>query len=181
MSSLKELFLQELADLYDAEKQLLKALPKMAKAASSEELKEGFEEHLTQTKTHVERLEQFFELFGEKAKGKKCAAMEGLVEEGEEIIKEEEASSSKDAALICAAQKVEHYEIASYGCLSTWAQILQNDEAVELLDETLTEEKETDQKLTEIAESTINEEAAQGDQEEGEEEEEETTSSKKSK
>lgn len=177
MSSLKELFLKELADVYDAEKQLTKALPKMAKNASSEELKEAFTEHLEQTKTHVERLEEVFEAFGEDAKGKTCQAMKGLIEEADEILKEEDASPMKDAAMIAAAQKVEHYEIASYGCLQTWAQILQNDQAADLLEETLNEEKEADEKLTEIAESTVNEEAAAGDTQEAEEEEEEEESS----
>jgi ferritin-like metal-binding protein YciE len=151
-SSLRETFLDELADVYDAEKQLTKALPKMAKAAEHEDLKAGFEQHLQETQGHVKRLEQVFEIFGEPAKGKKCKAMHGLVEEGEELIAEEEG----DAALICGAQKVEHYEIASYGCLAAWAKLLGETEAVELLEETLNEEKATDEKLTELAESVIN-------------------------
>jgi len=153
MNILRETFLEELADLYDAEKQLVKALPKMAKAAQNQQLKEGFEEHLGETEEHVNRLEQVFENIGERAKGKKCKAMKGLVEEGEELIKEK----AGDAALICAAQKVEHYEIAAYGSLKTWARMLEENEAADLLEETLEEEKATDEKLTELAESTVNE------------------------
>jgi ferritin-like metal-binding protein YciE len=164
MSTLRETFLDELADVYDAEKQLLKALPKMAKAAQSEELREAFEEHLEETQRHVERLEQVFEAFEQPAKGKKCKAMQGLVEEGSELIEEEMG----DAALICAAQKVEHYEIASYGSLRAWAALLEEEEAADLLEETLEEEKAADEKLNEIAEATINAEEAS---EEGEEEE----------
>jgi len=165
--SLRETFVEELKDLYDAEKQLLKALPKMAKAAQHEELKAAFETHLEETQNHIQRLEEVFEAFGETAKGKKCKAMQGLVEEGQDLIDEEEG----DAALICAAQKIEHYEIASYGSLRTWAEMLEEDEAVDLLQETLDEEKATDEKLTEIAESAANPEEAEG--EEGEEAEEE--------
>jgi len=168
--SLRETFVEELKDLYDAEKQLLKALPKMAKAAEHEELKAAFESHLEETQTHVQRLEEVFEAFGETAKAKKCKAMQGLVEEGQDLIDEEEG----DAALICAAQKIEHYEIASYGSLRTWAEMLDEAEAVDLLQETLDEEKATDEKLTEIAESAANPEEAEGA--EGEEEEEEAPS-----
>jgi ferritin-like metal-binding protein YciE len=167
MKNLNELFLEELADLYSAEQQLVKALPKMAKAASSEELREGFEMHLEQTEEHVRRLEQVFEIFGEKAKAKKCEAMAGLIEEGKNMIEEDAEPAVKDAGLIAAAQKVEHYEIASYGTLRTWAELLEKDEAVSLLEETESEEKETDEKLTELSES-INIEANQS----GEEEEE---------
>ncbi|MDB6124362.1 MAG: hypothetical protein JWQ71_3355 [Pedosphaera sp.] len=173
MKNLNELFLEELADLYSAEQQLVKALPKMAKAASSDELREGFEMHLEQTEEHVRRLEQVFEIFGEKAKAKKCEAMAGLIEEGKNMIEEDADPAVKDAGLIAAAQKVEHYEIASYGTLRTWAELLEKDEAVSLLEETESEEKETDEKLTELSES-INVEANQG----GEEEEE--TSSRRS-
>ena len=162
MSKLRETFLDELADLYDAEKQLIKALPKMAKAAEHEELKDAFETHLEETQEHVNRLEQVFRAFGSKPKGKKCKAMQGLIEEGEEIIEEEMG----DAALICAAQKVEHYEIASYGCLHSWATLLEENESADLLQETLDEEKATDEKLTQTAESAINVE----DQNEQEEE-----------
>ena len=165
MSELRQTFIEELKDLYDAEKQILKALPKMAKAAQNEELRAAFEEHQEQTQTHVERLERVFEAFEETPKAKKCKAMQGLVEEAQDLIEEEEG----DAALICAAQKVEHYEIASYGSLRAWAEMLDQDEAVELLEETLDEEKETDEKLTEIAESAANPEEAEGENE-GEEE-----------
>jgi ferritin-like metal-binding protein YciE len=161
MSTLRETFLDELADAYDAEKQLLKALPKMAKAAQNEQLKDGFEEHLEQTQQHVERLEQVFEIFGQPPKGKKCKAMQGLIEEGKELIEEDEG----DAALICAAQKVEHYEIAAYGSMCSWAKLLGEDEAADILGETLEEEKETDEKLNELAESTINPEESEGDNE----------------
>src|SRR5688500_999266 len=137
----------------------------MVKAAENEELKEAFEEHLEVTNSQVERLEQVFKLFGEPPKGKKCKAMQGLLEEAQELIEEE----AGDAALICAAQKVEHYEIASYGSLVAWARLLEESEAEELLEETLAEEKETDERLTEIAETAANPEA----EEEGENEEEE--------
>jgi ferritin-like metal-binding protein YciE len=162
MTGLRETFVEELKDLYDAEKQLLKALPKMAKAAEHEELKAALESHLQETQGHVERLEKVFEIFDETPKGKKCKAMQGLVEEGQDLIEDEEG----DAALICAAQKVEHYEIASYGSLRAWAEMLEEDEAVDLLQETLDEEKAADEKLTEVAESAANPE----EMEEGEEE-----------
>ena len=154
MSKLREVFLDELADVYDAEKQLVKALPKMARAAEHEDLRTAFESHLEQTEQHVNRLEQVFEQFGEKPRGKKCKAMQGLVEEGQELIKEKEG----DAALICAAQKVEHYEIAAYGSLQAWARLMQEEEAAELLGETLEEEKAANAKLTETAEGAINQE-----------------------
>ena len=147
MNALRETFVEELMDLYDAEKQLLKALPKMAKAAEHEELKEAFDSHLHETEEHVRRLEQVFKLMEQPVKTKKCKAMQGLIEEGEELISEEEG----DAALICAAQKVEHYEIAGYGTLRTWADLLGRKEAAQLLEFTLDEEKQADQKLTEIA------------------------------
>lgn len=149
MNTLQETFLEELADIYDSEKQLTKALPKMAEAAQFEELKEAFEEHLEETKTHMERLEQVFEIFGEEAKGQKCKAMKGIIEEGEELIKDE----AGDAGLICAAQKVEHYEIATYGSLLAWAEKLGKDEAARLLEETLDEEKAADEKLNNLAET----------------------------
>jgi ferritin-like metal-binding protein YciE len=159
MNQLRETFLTEMADLYDAEKQLLKALPKMAKAAEHEELKEAFETHLEETEEHVNRLEQVFELFDQQAKGKKCKAMQGLIEEGEELIRDKEG----DAALICAAQKVEHYEIASYGSLHAWATLLEEHDAAELLQETLDEEKSADDKLTEVAEAAINVEESESE------------------
>lgn len=150
-SALKELYIDELRDLYNAENQLTKALPKMAKAATSDELRAGFEEHLEQTKGHVERLDDIFKELGEKPTGKRCKGMEGLVEEGEEMIEEQEGDAL-DAGLISAAQRVEHYEIAAYGSVRTYANLLGEEDAAELLEQTLTEEKQTDQKLTKLAE-----------------------------
>ena len=155
---LKELYTEELKDIYNAENQLVKALPKLAKAASSDELRQGFEEHLKQTKEHVERLEKIFEMLDESPKGKKCAGMEGLVEEGSEVLKEDLEGAVLDAALIGAAQRVEHYEIAAYGTVIAFAETLGEDEHVSLLEATLSEEKETDEKLTELAKQ-INQEA----------------------
>jgi ferritin-like metal-binding protein YciE len=172
MSALRETLIEELKDIYDAEKQLLNALPKMAKAAQNEELKAAFEQHQQETEGQIERLEQVFEIFGEQPKGKKCKAMQGLIEEAQDLIKEDEG----DAALICAAQKTEHYEIASYGSLRAWAELLEESDAVDLLEETLDEEKATDEKLTEIAETAANpEEEAEAGEEESEEEEEPST------
>jgi ferritin-like metal-binding protein YciE len=165
---LKELYVDELKDLYNAENQLLKALPKMAKAASSEELRQGFEEHLEQTRGHVERLEEIFKSLDENPKGKKCMGMEGLVKEGSEVMGEDFEGALMDAALIGAAQRVEHYEIAAYGTVAEFAKILGEDEHVSLLEETLQEEKDTDEKLTSLA-NEINPQA----NEEMEEEEEE--------
>jgi ferritin-like metal-binding protein YciE len=161
-----ELLMEELRDLYDAEKQLTKALPKMAKAASSEELRAAFEQHLEQTEGHVERLEQIFEQLGHKASGKKCAAMSGLIKEGEEMASDTDEDSVRDAGLIAAAQKVEHYEISGYGSVRTHAQMLGHDMAVRLLEETLEEEKQTDQKLNSLAEGMINEQAMHAGREE---------------
>jgi len=149
---LKQLYIDELKDIYNAETQLVKALPKMAKAANSDELRTGFGEHLEQTKGHVQRLEQIFESLGESPKGKKCAAMEGLVKEGGEVIEEDFEGALMDAALIGAAQRVEHYEIAAYGTVRNFAKVLGESEHASLLQETLDEEKETDQKLTQLAE-----------------------------
>ncbi len=150
--SLQDLYLEQLKDLYDAENQLIKALPKMAKAASSPELRNAFEEHLEQTKEHAQRLETIFEGMGEKAKGQKCKAMEGLVKEGSEVIEENMTEGVKDAALIAAAQRVEHYEMAGYGCVRTYANLLGDSEAANLLEKTLQEEKEADELLGGIAE-----------------------------
>jgi ferritin-like metal-binding protein YciE len=147
--------------MYDAEKRILKALPKMAKAASSEELQAAFEEHRDQTEQQIARLEEIFELLDKPARGKKCLGVEGLVAEGAELMKEDAQPAVLDAGLIASAQKVEHYEIASYGTLATYAKILGLDEAVELLETTLAEEKETDEKLTELA-SQVNFEAEAG-------------------
>ncbi len=159
MEQLQDLFLAELKDVYHAEKQLVKALPKMAKASSSPELKEAFTLHLDQTKEHVNRLEQVFEAIGKKPVAKTCKAMEGLLEEGKEMIEEDADPDVKDAGLIAAAQRVEHYEIAAYGCLRTYARHMGNKDAERLLQMTLDEEGETDKKLTELAESGINIEA----------------------
>jgi ferritin-like metal-binding protein YciE len=161
-NALQELYVNELRDLYNAENQLVKALPKMAKAATSQELRAGFEEHLEQTKGHVQRLEEIFSELDEKPTGKKCKGMEGLVEEGKEMIEEEEGEVL-DAGLISAAQRVEHYEIAGYGCVRTYANLLGETDAAELLNETLEEEKETDKKLTKLAEK-INVEASETDE-----------------
>jgi ferritin-like metal-binding protein YciE len=161
--SLEPLFVEELRDIYNAETQLTKALPKMAKRASSPELKAAFEEHLEQTKGHIDRLDQIFEGLGKKATGKTCKAMKGLVEEGSEMMEEDGEDSVIDAGIIAAAQKVEHYEIASYGTVRTWAEMLGKDDAVDLLQQTLDEETEADEKLTELAESTINQEATAGE------------------
>lgn len=150
-NSLQELYVEQLKDLYSAETQLVKALPKMAKAAKSQELRSGFEKHLEQTKEHVQRLEEIFSNLDESPKGKKCRGMEGLVEEGEEVIEEESSSEALDAGLIAAAQRVEHYEIAGYGSVRSFAELLGDNEAVNLLQQTLDEEKETDEKLTELS------------------------------
>jgi len=159
LDTLKTLYIDELRDLYNAENQLLKALPKMAKAASSEELKDAFEKHLEQTKTHVERLEEVFEDIGEKPKSKTCKAMKGLIEEGSEILQEEGEESVIDAGIIIAAQKVEHYEIASYGSVRTFAQLLGKDRSAELLQTTLDEESEANELLNNLAEDIVNPEA----------------------
>src|SRR6202790_5803285 len=151
-NALRELYVDELKDLFDAENRLVKAIPKMAKAATSEKLRSGFEEHLEQTRGHVDRLKEIFDAMGEKATGKKCAGMMGLVKEGEEIMEEDSAGEVMDAALISAAQRVEHYEIAAYGCVSTWAELLGERAASALLEKTLEEEKEADEKLTQLAE-----------------------------
>lgn len=158
-SELHELFLEELADVYNAEQQLTKALPKMAEAANSQELREAFESHLEETRNQITRIEEAFQALGETLKKKKCAGMEGLLEEGQEMMEEYEDSSALDAALIAAAQKVEHYEIASYGTLCAWAELIGHNQALELLKENLNEEEMADKKLTEIAESTANVEA----------------------
>jgi ferritin-like metal-binding protein YciE len=160
LDTLEKLYTEELRDLYNAENQLLKALPKMAKAASSEELKDAFEKHLEQTKGHVQRLEQVFGELDEKPKGKTCRAMKGLIQEGAEILEEDGDKSVRDAGIIVAAQKVEHYEMAGYGSVRTFAELLGQDKAAELLQATLDEESEANELLNRLAESTINPEAA---------------------
>lgn len=161
--SLRQLYVNELKDLYSAETQLVKALPKMAKGSSNAELRQGFEEHLRQTSEHVSRLEQIFEMLGEKASGKKCVGMEGIVKEGGETLSEDYEGAVKDAAIIGAAQRVEHYEIAAYGTVKAFAELLGESEHVSLLDQTLQEEKETDEKLTQLSEE-INSQAAEGEE-----------------
>ena len=165
--NLQELFIEEVKDIYDGEKQLLKALPKMAKAAENEELRAAFEEHLEITRMQVGRLEEVFKLLGMAARGKTCEGMKGLIEEGQEAMEELEGSTL-DAALIASAQKVEHYEIASYGTLATFAEVLEMQEVKDLLGQTLEEEKEADEKLTEIAgQINFQAEAEEGEEEEG--------------
>ena len=161
LDSLETLLIEELRDLYNAERQILKALPKMAKAASSPSLQKGFQEHLQQTQTQVERLDKIFVDLGESPKGKKCEAMEGLLKEGAELLEADAEPSVLDAALIAAAQRVEHYEIAGYGCARTYAKLLGHVEATKLLQQTLDEEKSTDVKLTELAVGSINTEAVE--------------------
>ena len=160
LDTLQDLFLNELRDMYHAEKQLLKALPRMAKAAQSSALQAAFTKHLGETERQVERLEQAFKALGETARGKRCQGMEGIVEEGKEILEEDGEEAVIDAALIAAAQKVEHYEIASYGCLVTYANLLGHRGVANLLKQTLAEEEKTDKALTALGEGGINEAAA---------------------
>jgi ferritin-like metal-binding protein YciE len=167
LDSLEPLMVDELRDLLDAEKQITKALPKMAKAASSEELKAAFQHHLEQTAGQIERLNQVFENLGERARGKKCEAMQSIIEEGQHMLEESDPGPTRDALLIAAAQKVEHYEIASYGTARTFANQLGHSKAASLLEQTLKEERATDEKLTQIAESNANPRAA-GEGEQGE-------------
>jgi ferritin-like metal-binding protein YciE len=161
LTSLNDLLIEDLKDLYDAEHQLTKALPKIAAAANSPELKSAFTSHLRETEGHIQRLEQVFSLLGEKATRKTCKAMKGLLEEGDEVLKEDATPEVKDAALIGAAQKVEHYEMAGYGTVRTFALSLGLDEVANVLQQNLEEEGKADRKLTMIAESRINEKAAQ--------------------
>jgi len=156
LNTLKDLFVDELKDIYSAETQMLKALPKMAQAASTPELKQAFEFHLQQTEGHVQRLDQIFQKMGKDGKGKTCKAMQGLVAEGAEMIDEKANPSVKDAGLIAAAQRVEHYEIAAYGTARTYATQLGEREAADLLEHTLREEKQTDEKLTQVAMNVVN-------------------------
>jgi ferritin-like metal-binding protein YciE len=159
METLEKLYINELRDLYSAENQLLKALPKMAKGASSAELKEAFENHLAETETHVDRLEQIFKDLEENPKGKTCHGMKGLIEEGSEILEEEGEESVLDAGIIVAAQKVEHYEMAGYGSVRAFAQLLGQEEAAQLLQTTLDEESKANELLNQLAETTVNAEA----------------------
>ncbi|HLX07995.1 MAG TPA: ferritin-like domain-containing protein [Thermoanaerobaculia bacterium] len=159
MESLKDLYLEQLRDIYDAENQLLEALPKMAEAAHHPPLREGFQQHLRQTREHVARLERVIDGLGEKPQGQTCHGMKGLIKEGQEMIKAKGDPDVIDAGLIAAAQRVEHYEIAAYGTVRAYAEALGAGEAVRLLEKTLQEEEETDDKLTDIAESHVNVEA----------------------
>lgn len=159
--SLQDIYVEQLKDLYSAENQILKALPKMAKGAASAELQSAFKEHEVATRTHVERLEKIFEQLGEKPGGHKCKGMEGLLAEGDEVLEEHEQSDARDAAMIAAAQRVEHYEIAGYGTVRTMANMLGLGDQAELLQRTLDEEGETDKKLTGLAETVVNVNAVQ--------------------
>jgi ferritin-like metal-binding protein YciE len=158
--TLEDLFLVTLKDVYYAEKQILRALPKMAKAVESDELRQAFEQHRTETDGQVQRLEQIFEQMGKRAAGKTCESIQGLIAEGQEIMEDFEDSEALDAGVLAAAQAVEHYEISRYGTLKSWAQQLGMNDAVKLLEETLAEEKKTDQLLTRIAEAAANQKAA---------------------
>ena len=178
LKNFEELFIDELKDIYDAERRITKALPKMARAASSEELSSGFEQHLQQTEEHINRLDRIFEMMGKTPGRKTCEAMVGLLEEGQQLMSEDAPEAIMDAALIAAAQKVEHYEIATYGTLRDWAKLLQNDEAADLLQQTLDEEGETDKKLSEIAMS-LNVEASEIDEEDEESQERDTVTAGK--
>jgi len=160
LDTLKKLYLEELRDVYNAEQQLVKALPKMAKAATSEVLRDAFETHLQETRGHVDRLEQVMQGLGEKVRGKHCDGIEGIIEEGQSVMEEDFDETTMDACLIAAGQRAEHYEIAAYGTLVAWANAMGHTEAAELLQETLDEEKAADEKLTSLAEAGINQEAA---------------------
>ena len=181
--NLREALVEEIRDLYNAEKQLVKALPKMAKGAESDELRDAFEQHLDETEGHVTRLEQIFDLLGEKPRGKHCAGMAGIVEEGSEKLQEDMEGSVLDACLIASAQKVEHYEIGAYGTAIAWAEALGMNDVCDVLNETLEEEKAADEKLSALAESGINQAATAGESEDsdmGEEDEEEEVSARAS-
>jgi ferritin-like metal-binding protein YciE len=162
LATLHDLMIDNMKDLYNAEKQLVAALPKLAKTAKTEELREALEHHLRQTENHVSRLENAFELLGVPARGKTCKGMEGLIEEGKEIMDEDGDDAVKDAGLIAAAQKVEHYEISGYGTVITYAEMLGEKKVAQLLEDTLEEEKKADQKLTQLAETAINARAING-------------------
>lgn len=184
LNNLREALVDEIRDLYNAEKQLTKALPKMAKNATSDQLREAFESHLEETEGQVTRLERVFELLDEKPRGKHCAGMAGIIEEGSDLMQEDAEDSVLDACLIAAAQKVEHYEIGSYGTAIAWAEALELTEVAEVLNESLAEEKAADEKLSALAEAGINEAATAGqsedDMEEEDDEEDARTASKRS-
>jgi ferritin-like metal-binding protein YciE len=158
--TLDDLFLETLKDIYHAEKQILRALPKMAKAAGLDKLRQAFEKHREETEGHVDRLEQIFEMLGKPARGKPCEAIQGLIEEGKEVMEDFDGSAALDAGLLAGAQAVEHYEISRYGTLKTWAMELGMQDAARLLDQTLQEEKKTDELLTQLAEAAVNRKAA---------------------
>jgi ferritin-like metal-binding protein YciE len=170
LDSLEKLFIEELRDMYNGEKQITRALPKMAKAAESPELRDAFTKHLRETEGQIQRLEQIFRELGQAVRGKTCKGIQGILEEGKDLLEEDAAEPVLDAGLIAGAQKVEHYEIASYGCLRTYAQLLGYDQAVRLLEQNLAEEEAADKKLTQLGEGGINEAAAAvgGESEEGE-------------
>ena len=174
-TTLRKIFLDELKDVYHAEKQLVKALPKLAKASTSPDLRTALEEHLGETETQVERLEKVFEMLGETAKAKVCPGMQGIIEEGSELLKEEDKGPVLDAGIIAGAQRAEHYEMAAYGTLIAWAEALGMDDVISLLNENLEEEKAADEKLSEIAEDGINAAAAAGQEDSEETEDEEET------
>src|SRR5882672_5189903 len=178
--TLHDAFLDELQDAFDAEKQLVKALPKLAKAAASTELKQAFTAHLDETKGHVEKLEQVFQSLGEKAKGKRCDGIAGIIEEGGKMMNEDFEGATMDACLIASGQRAEHYEIAAYGTLITWAKAMGHSDAEDLLQEILDEEKAADEKLTTIAESGVNAEAASGAHSDDEDAEEEHAGARRS-
>jgi len=173
LNSLHDLYVDELRDLYNAENQLIKALPQMTKKASAQELKDAFTQHLEVTRNQITRLETIFTELGTSPKGKKCKAMEGLIEEAKELLKEDGSPEVLDAALIASAQRIEHYEIAGYGCVRTFARLLGFTDAEASLQETLDEEGDADKKLTELAETIINVQAGQADDDEGEDEDDE--------
>ncbi len=175
VGTLRDAFLDELKDSYDAEKQLTKALPKLAKAATSEQLRTAFESHLEETREHVARIEQAFELLEEKAKGKHCDGMAGIIEEGSSVMEEDFDDATMDACLVASGQRAEHYEMAAYGTLIAWAKALGHDDVATLLEQTLNEEKAADAKLTKLAEGGINREAAAAVAGSGDEDEDDDT------
>jgi ferritin-like metal-binding protein YciE len=176
-SNLREALVEEIRDLYNAEKQLTKALPKLAKGSTSDELREAFESHLEETEGQITRLERVFELLDEKPRGKHCAGIAGIIEEGNDMLQEDAEDSVMDAMLIAAGQRAEHYEISAYGTAIAWAEALELTEVTELLNETLAEEKAADEKLSAIAESGINEAATAGESEDSMDDEDEETAS----
>jgi len=169
LETLQELLVHELQDLYNAENQMMKALPKMARRAASSELRNAFEEHLGQTEMHAQRLERALALLDAPVRGRHCDGMQGIIEEGKKLMEEDASEGVMDAGLIAAAPKVEHYEIASYGSVKAWADLLGHEEITALLEETLSEEESTDRRLSELAESAVNAEAAMTDSESSDE------------